>query len=184
MKKNQFLTFCCALVPGCGQMYQGYMRRGFSLMFWFCAFIGVSAFIRIGYILVVLPVIWAYSFFDTFNIRSLSPQQRAAFADNYLPASLFQDGGRAVRLMESARGGKVLGIGLIAVGAIILYNTLWDNLYWAIYQYAPTLANWINRLPALAVGVAVILLGIWMLSSRKKTPPDDDIDFGGGEPRA
>ena len=28
MLKNGFLTFCCAFVPGAGQMYQGYMKIG------------------------------------------------------------------------------------------------------------------------------------------------------------
>ena len=32
MLKNGFLTFCCAFVPGAGQMYQGYMKRGLSLI--------------------------------------------------------------------------------------------------------------------------------------------------------
>ena len=32
MLKNGFLTFCCAFIPGAGQMYQGYMKRGLSLI--------------------------------------------------------------------------------------------------------------------------------------------------------
>ena len=36
IRKNKFLTFCFALIPGVGQLYQGYMKRGVSLMilFW------------------------------------------------------------------------------------------------------------------------------------------------------
>ena len=42
MLKNGFLTFCCAFIPGAGQMYQGYMKRGLSLML-MCCVIGVLA---------------------------------------------------------------------------------------------------------------------------------------------
>ena len=37
MLKNGFLTFCCAFIPGAGQMYQGYMKRGLSLILIFFA---------------------------------------------------------------------------------------------------------------------------------------------------
>ena len=36
MLKNGFLTFCCAFIPGAGQMYQGYMKRGLSLILTAC----------------------------------------------------------------------------------------------------------------------------------------------------
>jgi TM2 domain-containing membrane protein YozV len=31
-KKNSFLTFIFSLIPGAGQMYLGFMKRGLSLM--------------------------------------------------------------------------------------------------------------------------------------------------------
>ena len=31
-RKSGFLTFCLAFCPGAGQMYQGYMKRGTSLV--------------------------------------------------------------------------------------------------------------------------------------------------------
>lgn len=39
MKKNAFLTFIFACIPGAGQMYYGYMKRGTSLLVYFCLFI-------------------------------------------------------------------------------------------------------------------------------------------------
>ena len=35
MKKNAFLTFIFACIPGAGQMYYGYMKRGTSLLVYF-----------------------------------------------------------------------------------------------------------------------------------------------------
>lgn len=181
MKKNGVLTFIFALLPGCGQMYQGYMRRGVSLLFWFCGIIAASVLTRLEFILVVLPVIWAYSFFDAFNIRSLSPEQRAAFGDNYLPGS-FSFGKRWENGSKSRRGIKIAGWALLAVGVIILYNNLWDALYWELYNYFPVLASWLNRLPAFAIGVVVIVLGVLMLRGGKNPPQDEEYqDFTGGD---
>ena len=44
MKKNGILTLLFAFIPGAGQMYQGYMKRGLSLITMFCLsiVIGVS----------------------------------------------------------------------------------------------------------------------------------------------
>ena len=39
MKKNGILTLLFACIPGAGQMYQGYMKRGLSLITMFCLFI-------------------------------------------------------------------------------------------------------------------------------------------------
>ena len=41
-RKHGLLLFLCALVPGCGQMYQGYMKRGISLTFGFSAILAVA----------------------------------------------------------------------------------------------------------------------------------------------
>ena len=42
MKKNGILTLLFACIPGAGQMYQGYMKRGLSLITMFCLFIIVG----------------------------------------------------------------------------------------------------------------------------------------------
>ena len=68
MLKNGFLTFCCAFVPGAGQMYQGYMKRGLSLILTACCIGMVSSLLNP--VLLLLVVVWMYSFFDTFNLRA------------------------------------------------------------------------------------------------------------------
>ena len=89
-RKNGFWTFCFAFIPGGGQMYQGYMKRGLSLMGLFVFVIFLISFLGLGLLALALPVIWAYSFFDTFNIHGQTPEQAAVNPDRYLidPASL------------------------------------------------------------------------------------------------
>ncbi|MEG2852692.1 MAG: hypothetical protein RR879_07545, partial [Hydrogenoanaerobacterium sp.] len=72
MKKNSFLTFCFAFIPGAGQMYLGMMKRGVSIMLAFAVITAVAGFLNLPLISVVLPVIWFFSFFDTFNIKGMS----------------------------------------------------------------------------------------------------------------
>ena len=43
MLKNGFLTLLFAFIPGAGQMYQGYMKRGLSLILMCCAIGAVAA---------------------------------------------------------------------------------------------------------------------------------------------
>ena len=42
MMKNGILTFFFAFCPGAGQMYQGYMKRGLSLITMFCLFVAAG----------------------------------------------------------------------------------------------------------------------------------------------
>ena len=66
MKKNGFLTFIFACIPGAGQMYYGYMQRGLSIamMLILC----VMAATVINPLLFLCLVIWMYSFFDTYDL--------------------------------------------------------------------------------------------------------------------
>ena len=43
MIKNGFLTFCFSFIPGAGQMYQGYMKRGLSQVTAFVLLIALGA---------------------------------------------------------------------------------------------------------------------------------------------
>lgn len=66
MKKNAFLTFLFACIPGAGQMYYGYMRRGLSLIVMCCVAAGVGSILPP--IMLAVPVIWMYAFFDTYDL--------------------------------------------------------------------------------------------------------------------
>lgn len=68
MKKNGILTLLFAFIPGAGQMYQGYMKRGLSLVLMAVA-IGMAA-VLIPPVAFALLVVFMYSFFDTFNLRA------------------------------------------------------------------------------------------------------------------
>ena len=50
-------------------MYQGYMKRGLSLMTAFAVVVAFCAIISSPIFAMPLPIIFAYSFFDTYQLR-------------------------------------------------------------------------------------------------------------------
>lgn len=123
MLKNGFLTFCCAFIPGAGQMYQGYMKRGLSLILTACLIGMVSSLLNP--VLLLLVVVWMYSFFDTFNLRAQIIADTAP-EDDYLVHFDPRDKRLARALLDSH---KLVGWLLIAFGALIAYQNLIMNIF-------------------------------------------------------
>ena len=67
--RNGFLLFISSCLSGCGQMYQGYMKRGLSLLLAFCLILFASTYFFLGALALFLPVIWLYAFFDSYARR-------------------------------------------------------------------------------------------------------------------
>lgn len=169
MHKNGFLTFVLAMIPGAGQMYYGYMRRGLSLMLAF--FAGVAATSIFGLLGFLLPVIWAYCFFDTFRLRT-ALENGTAEPDDYLfgldPSS------RSVFSNLLCRRHLLLGWGLVALGAyLLLENFVIDPLLSLGYQLELYwLTDLLTSLPSLVVAALLILLGIRLVRGRTPKEPD------------
>lgn len=183
MLKNGFLTFCCAFIPGAGQMYQGYMKRGLSLILTACLIGMVSSLLNP--VLLLLVVVWMYSFFDTFNLRAQIGAGTAP-QDDYLVHINWHDQRMEQFMLDSH---KLLGWGLIALGALVAYqnilmNTLGD-IVWRWGQSSPffrALYLMMDQLPEVVVCVALIICGAWLVrgpKGRKQKPQNDaeDEDF-------
>lgn len=183
MMKNGILTFFFAFVPGAGQMYQGYMKRGLSLITMFCLFIMAGALTGLDPLIVGCLIVWMYSFFDTFNLRAQIGAGTAS-ADDYLVHINWHDK-RMERFMMDSH--KLLGWGLIALGALVAYqnilmNTLGD-IVWRWGKESPffrALYLMMDQLPEIVVCVALIVCGIWLVrgpKGRKQKPDTEDTDF-------
>ena len=133
-RKSGFLTFCLAFCPGAGQMYQGYMKRGTSLVVLFMLIIMLGTLLNMTPVALFALVVWMYSFFDTFNIRSRIIANEPMEPDAWLvdPASLA--GGNWKTLVEKRH--RVLGIALVAIGAYALYSNFIAPVLWGfVYAY-------------------------------------------------
>ena len=121
MMKNGILTFLFAFCPGAGQMYQGYMKRGLSLITMFCVAFGAGTLLGVLY--VAMPIVWMYSFFDTFNLRAQIGAGTAP-QDDYLVHINWHDQRMEQFMLDSH---KLLGWGLIALGALVAYQNILMN---------------------------------------------------------
>lgn len=193
MLKNGLLTLLFAFIPGAGQMYQGYMKRGLSLML-MCCVIGVLAML-FSPIALFLMLVFMYSFFDTLNLRAQIALGNAP-ADDYL-VHLDPKDKRLARLLLDSH--KLVGWLLIAFGALIAYqnlimNTLGDLVYRWGHSSPVFRALYLvmDSLPDVVVCVVLIVCGVWLVKgphpakkpdASKDVPEDADFcEYHADEP--
>ena len=164
MMKNGILTFLFAFCPGAGQMYQGYMKRGLSLITMFCVAFGAGTLLGVLY--VAMPIVWMYSFFDTFNLRAQIIADTAP-EDDYLIHFDPHDKRLARALLDSH---KLVGWLLIAFGALIAYQNLIMNIFGdLVYRWGHSspvfraLYLVMASLPDVVVCVVLIVCGVWLV---------------------
>lgn len=164
MMKNGILTFLFAFCPGAGQMYQGYMKRGLSLITMFCVAFGAGTLLGVLY--VAMPIVWMYSFFDTFNLRAQIIADTAP-EDDYLIHFDPRDKRLARALLDSH---KLVGWLLIAFGALIAYQNLIMNIFGdLVYRWGHSspvfraLYLVMDSLPDVVVCVVLIVCGVWLV---------------------
>ena len=185
MKKNGILTFLFAFVPGAGQMYQGYMKRGLSLITLF--FLCIMAGMLLEPLVLTALIVWMYSFFDTFNLRAQFIAGTPP-ADDYLVHINWKDKRMQDFMMDSH---KLLGWGLIALGAMVAYQNIimrvLGDVMWRWGQNNPffrAVYLMLEQLPQIVVCVALIICGVWLVRGpkgkkvhRKKAEEPEDEDF-------
>lgn len=125
MKKNIFFTFCFSFIPGAGQMYQSYMKKGISIMLLFALVVAVFAVVPIPLFAIPLPVIFAYSFFDTYNVRNKIGTQEEE-KDKYIWEDT--EFGSILKIFDIKKKNTILGAILILVGIYILLNSVLYNI--------------------------------------------------------
>lgn len=164
-KKNGFFTFCCSLIPGAGEMYMGFMKRGLSLMSLFFLMLLLVSWLSIDPLLFIMPVIWLYGFFDTHNLRSLPEDEFYALEDDYINIPGLS---HSKELFES-KYRILFAITLILIGATVLWNNVWDifgQVIPDIYYY--NIRNVLNNIPQIIIGCAIIVLGIYLIRGKKE----------------
>lgn len=162
-RKSGFFTFCLAFCPGAGQMYQGYMKRGTSLLVLFMLIIMLGTLLNMVPVALFSLVVWMYSFFDTFNIRSRFLSGEAMEPDAWLvdPESLA--GGNWKTLVEKRH--RVLGIALVAIGVYALYSNFIAPVLWGLVSayHLHWLGTLLNSLTTTLVAVVLIGFGVFLM---------------------
>lgn len=167
-QRNKFLTFIFSLVPGCGHLYMGFMKRGLSMLCMLFGIIFLAALFD-GAIAFLIFILWFYAFFEAINLMTLPPERFAMFKDRYLFSDDDSDSlGRFVGQHK-----KGIGIALVVLGIGLLFftlkNTILDSIYFlvgdAAYQTANTIVSYI---PRVAVAILIVLIGARLIRRQKQ----------------
>lgn len=170
-KKGKFLTFLFSLIPGAGHMYMGFMKIGLSLMSVFSLIIFLSSWLNIGPLLLVLPIIWFFSFFDSMNRYSSSDEEFAQLEDDFLFSidMLLKNSDNIFKKQN-----LYAGILLIVFGIYLVWNNIMSRLWRLFPENVYYFVNGITSiLPQLVIGIMIIFIGIRLILVKKRESGED-----------
>lgn len=164
-----------ACVPGCGQMCQGYMKRGISQTIIVAAVLFVAVFLEMGVLSVLIAPLWLYSFFDSFNLRR-QIREGAAPEDEFMFGLSEMDAQKLTRILS--RRGSLIGWVLAAVGLYNVYQIFARRILGTLRDYFPFF-DWLYELlvwdmPRILGTVLIIALGLWFIKG-PKAPKEDPV---------
>ena len=179
-KRNGLLLFLTSCIPGCGQMHQGYMKRGLSLMLIFWGILSFAFLLNTETLLFVLFPAWLYAFFDSYNLRTHLSEETCPQDDDYVFAIPDLDARRLEDMYRQRH--TLIGWLLVALGIYMLYDRLIRRVLEAL-QYYFDVAGWLYSffyydVPRLVITFGIIALGVWFIRGPKKAVYQEDIpDF-------
>lgn len=163
-KRNKLLTVLFSFLPGAGHMFIGFMKMGLSFMTIFFGIIAIVFIFRADIILILLPIIWFYSFFDCIN-KTFPTDEATIIEDRYV---LFPESLPNFKIFAGKQR-VVLGIGAILIGVYFLA----DNVLSWVRPYLTDIANnilsnFMWRFPQLVIAVVIIIIGLVLIAGKKK----------------
>ena len=171
-RKHGLRLFLASCLPGCGQMYQGYMNRGLSLMLIFYGTITLMGLFLFDALLFLLFPIWLYAYFDSYNLRARADAGIPA-EDDFLFGVGAADSSGVRQLLHKRH--SLIGWLLVGMGGYMLYDRTvrrvaesllhYDHLRW-VYDLL------VYDIPRLAVSLVVIWLGLWFIRGPKAAPEE------------
>ena len=167
MKKSLFLTFCFSFIPGAGQMYQGYMKKGVSIMILFAMSIALLAMSEIALFAIPIPILLAYSFFNTYNLRN-----KIGTDTQELDKCVWDDEEitKVFGNMKIKKKNTIFGVSLLLIGIYILMNSVLlriANVY--DIDIIVTIVNMISRyFPSLIIAGISILFGLKFILNKEQ----------------
>lgn len=173
-KKNKILFFLFSLIPGAAHMYIGLVKRGLVIMLALVAGAGLAMMADTPAFLLVLPVLWFYSFFDAWNKYHLPEEKLTKVQDDFLfflnamPENVRSD--PRFKKVASANVLKVGGIVAIIAGAYLIWDQIIVRVLIRLLSDtgAEILSQNSYKLPQVAVAVILIVVGIKLISHKKR----------------
>lgn len=168
-KKRGFWLFVFSLLPGAGEMYMGFFKQGIGLMAQFFLVVMLSAYLNMGPLLFILPIIWFYSFFHVHNLASMPDEEFYEVEDSFTGGLVSQE---MSSYLSGGQGRKIFGALLILLGCSVIWNGIQSFVYRVADIFDYEIANMISYTMDDAlrsmIAVAVIYLGYRMIRGKKK----------------
>lgn len=165
-KKSRFWSFWLSFVPGCAEMYMGFMKMGMSLMLAFWGILAVAVVLNIGPMMFLEVIVWFYSFFHARNLAHMNEPEFMAAEDNYLYniESLNHVGSN---LVQGYR--KIVAIVLVILGITLVFrgfiHMVWDVLPPVLREMYYSMTSY---LPQIIVGCGIIAIGVLMIKGKQQ----------------
>lgn len=176
-KKNKFWNFWFSCIPGAGQMYQGFMKKGVSLMLLFWGWISLIAYFSINEMIFCLPVIWFYAFFDGIHTNSMPDEAFALLKDEYLFANT------GLEEFDFKRFRKPAAILLIVFGIYSMLKVFMNGLASTgfLRWNSPVMYTMERVFPKMLFSVIIILLGLYLISGKKEELEKEELEEADGQ---
>ena len=205
MRKNKFLTFLFSIIPGCGHMYLGYMKRGAEFMAMFAATIYFSI-IMIGFsyrsngiemigvfFFILMPIIWLYQMFDSMHTISQMRRLEIEVPEDdgfFIPGFSNVSNPESLNFFKKRKVVKVIAGILICVGGYLLIANISDGIYRMLYHNSDDYWRRIfssaydtirNYVPAVIISVVLMFAGVKLLAGSKKENKTNNNNAGENE---
>lgn len=165
-KKSGFWNFILAWIPGCSEMYMGFMKMGVSLMAAFWGIIVVAILLNMGPIVFAAMIVWFYSFFHARNLYHTDDELFAQMEDKYL-FDLEAISASKEKLSQKYR--KIIAVVLVILGIVLVFRGLYSTFEFAMPQIIHDIYFRVAYyLPQIIVGIGIIAIGKTMLDGKKK----------------
>ncbi len=163
-KRNGFLTFIFSFMPGCAEMYWGYMQMGMSLLLPFMLIIAVAALIRMEELIFLDAIVYIYAFFHARNMAHMSEEEVSMLEDE--PVHILKGIAKPMDLIKNKNMAIGAGVLLIIFGVYRLLENVYLNVSMSdaenrFFRFL------LDAIPQWVASIAVILLGVWLIKGKK-----------------
>lgn len=177
MEKNRFLTFIYSFIPGAGYMYLNMMQAGVVAMVLFFGLSGLALAAQMEVLLFALPIIWFYTFFDTFHAAKMNLEERQERQEKMLETLNGFLGGDFAAFLKGKQ--RAVGICTMFLGAYVLFSGIVipfiDNI---LYEFGLSMGPFqilMYRIPTLLIGLLLLYGGKKLLNQEEKKTEDEEL---------
>ena len=183
-KKNGFFNFIFSFIPGCMEMYSGFMRNGVSIMLLFVSTIILVIVTELDWLSFLPIVAYCYAFFHARSLSSVSADFYPGMQDVFIWDEFFGSN-KTSDTGVSENGRKwIAGILIFIGGFSILEYIISAIVPFIPAMYWETLYPLVDNIPKVIVSIIIIVAGIVLICGKKKKKTDETYEFENYEPEA